>query len=202
MVYTAGLRIGFPSEKQEEYVKAVRKAAQRHAQDPFARRVLAHTETLYGDLAAADDLLEGLLAEAPDDAELMYLKGRRHLRAAHEGDDWEMESRLARQWFVRAHQTDADHFPTLYFYTRTLRQDDSYYSESTANVLRLAHQLAPQVWAISGATSAVLMSLGYYDEVEAVVMQIATNPHDAEWAEWARSRIERARAKAAGELDD
>jgi hypothetical protein len=207
MVYAAGLRVGFPEERQEEHLEAVRKAAQRHGQDAFARRVLAHAETLYGDLEAADRLLAGLIAEMPDDAELMYLKGRRHLRAAQEGDDWEAESRLARQWFVRAHQADEDHFQTLFFYTRTLRGEDehyeayrdAYYSENTANVLRLAHQLAPQVWAISGATSAVLMRLGHYDEVESVVMQIATNPHDAEWAEWARDRIERARARAAAD---
>lgn len=204
MVYSAGLRTGLPAEAHDEFVEAIRKAAQRHGQDPFAGRVLAHAETLYGDLQAADRLLEGLLDEMPGDAELMYLKGRRHLRAAHEGDDWETEARLARQWFVRAHQADEDHFQTLYFYTRTLRGEvehyeayrDAYYSENTANVLRLAHQLAPQVWEVAGATSAVLMRLGHYAEVEAVVMQIATNPHDAEWAEWARDRMERARAEA------
>jgi hypothetical protein len=206
IVYAAGLQVGFPEERQEEHLEAIRKAAQRHGEDPFARRVLAHAEALYGDLDAADRLLAGLLAETPDDAELMYLKGRRHLRAADEGDDWETEARLARQWFVRANQAREDHFQTLFFYTRTLRgvgehydaYHEAYYSESTANVLRLAHQLAPQVWSISGATSAVLMRLGHYDEVEAVLAQIVTNPHDAEWAAWARGRIEQARARAAG----
>src|SRR4029079_9541467 len=106
MVYDAALLVGVSDELGHDYLPRIRAAAARHEGDPFAERVLAHAELLYGDAAAADRLLDHLLAAAPSEAELLYLKGRRYLVASEQEDDGAADARTARTWFGRAHQAD------------------------------------------------------------------------------------------------
>jgi hypothetical protein len=197
MLFEAALRVGIPADDRDAQLERIRKAAARHDSEPFAQRVLAHAEARYGDAAAADRLLESLLAAAPDDAELMYLKGVRHLNAAElYGPDRDSELRLARQWFVRAHQADGNHFQTLFRYAQSLEGTENYLSENTANVLLLAHQLAPQVGRIRAVAASVLIRRGEYQQAEAILAPLAANAHDPETADWARMRIEQARTLA------
>jgi hypothetical protein len=179
-------------------VQAIRAVAQRNADDPFARRVLAHAEAVYGDAAAADRLLDALIADSPNDAELLYLKGMRHLRAAEEGEDWDGEARAARPWFVRAHRADANHFQTLYRYAQSLRSEQEFVSENTANVLLLAHQLAPQVTEIRMNAAAVVIGRGDVELAETLLGPLAADPHDRGLADAARQMIEQARGHAPG----
>jgi hypothetical protein len=196
LLYEAALRIGLPADRQETYLAAIRNAAARHPADPFAQQVLAHAEAVYGDPAAAERLLDGLLAATRGDAQLLYLRGMRHYTAAENWEDSAGEMRIARQWFVRAHQADENHFPTLYRYAHSLRRDASYTSENTANVLLLAHDLAPQVVEISVLAADVLMRRQDYHQAEAVLTPLATHPHDSKLAEWASEQIERVRVQA------
>jgi hypothetical protein len=202
MLYAAALRIGIDEGKGPEYLQQIRGAAARHASDPFAQRILAHAELLYGDSAVADRLLDGLLQASPADAELMYLKGMRYLTASEREDASDearaADSRLARDWFTRAHRADGDNYQTLFRFAQSLRGEDEYVSENTANVMMLAHQLAPQVAEITMNAAALLMNRGEYADAIALARPLSADPHNASLARAARQMIEHAQTRGAG----
>lgn len=197
ILYEGALRIGIQSGREADYLQRIRASAARYPDDPFARRVLAHAELLYGDAAVADRLLDALLATTPGDAQLMYLKGLRYLTAAENGDDFDRDARLARPWFSRAHRADANHFQTLLRYAQSLRTEPNYVSENTSNVLLLAYQLAPQVAGTRMNAAVMLMNLGEYDDAIGLLQPVSVDPHNASLAANARQLIEQARAAAA-----
>ena len=192
MLYEAALRVGISEEKGRAYLPRIRAAAARHEGDPFAQRVLAHAELLYGDAAAADRLLDALLSASPNDAELLYLKGMRHLLAAEHDQNVPAETAEARRWFGRAHQADANHYQTLFRYAQSLRHDAGFVSDNNVEVILLAHQLAPQVAEIT--LNAAAMLIAHRDNTIAIglLRPLAADPHNAELAQTARHLIEQA----------
>jgi Flp pilus assembly protein TadD len=190
----AALRVGQREEYAPQVLQAVRSAAARLGDDPYARRVLAHAETRHGDLAVADRLLNALLAASPNDAELLYLRGMRHLRAAEESDDGDAQLRQARAWFGRAHRVDANHFQSLYRYAQAMRGEPDYVSENTSNILLLAHQLAPQVEEIGMNAAVMLMYRGQCESAAGMLAPYAADPHDAGLADAAKQMLERAQS--------
>jgi hypothetical protein len=196
MLFEAKLRIGLSDEEAPSALERMRAAAARHPGDPLAQRVLAHAEALHGEGAAADRLLDPLIASAPGDAELMYYKGLRHLRAARESDDEGPHGAAARTWFTRAHRADQNHFQTLYRYAEALRGQPGYVSENTENVLLLAHQLAPQVAEVTMNAAIMLINRRKYAEAEALLRPLSVDPHNSGLAEAALQLIERARSQA------
>ncbi|MFN3726982.1 MAG: tetratricopeptide repeat protein [Allosphingosinicella sp.] len=198
ILYYAALRIGIRDAVEAAQLQAIRAAASRHPADPFARRVLAHAELLHGDRATAARLLDSLIAELPNDAELMYLRGRLHLESADEAEDPEAQVRLARQWFVRAHRADPNHFQTLYRYFEAVRNGPDRRTDNTANLILLAHQLAPQVTEVRFAAAALMLERGDAAQVVALLAPITSDPHDAQAAASARQMIAVARQLAAG----
>jgi hypothetical protein len=195
LLHDAALRIGLSDGTADTVLRQIREAASRFGEDSFAQRVLARAEALYGDEAAADRLLDGLLAQSPNDAELMYLKGMRHLRAAEKAEDWSAPAREARRWFARAHRADANHFQTLYRFSQSMEREPDYVSENTMNILLLAHQLAPQVAQIRVSAATMLMNRDMFEPAEVLLRPLAADPHDAELAQTARQLLERARAR-------
>lgn len=193
LLLQAGLRIGVGREQQDAYLARIRREAARHPADPFAQRVLAHAEAVYGDGDAADRLLSPLLEAAPADAELLYLRGLRHLAAARAGSDAE-QARQAGLWFSRAHRADRNHYPTLYAYSQARRGTEAYQSENNANILLLAHQLAPQVAPITLDLAALLMNRGQFDEAESLLLPLTADPHSRRIADAARGLLVKARA--------
>lgn len=198
ILFEAGLRIGIPEDNREERLRQIRATAARHADDPFAMRVLAHAELLYGDAPAADRLLDRLIESSPGDAELLYLKGMRHLIVAENGDDWDEEAAHARRWFARAHEIDGNHYQTLFRYAQSMRGTRDFVSENTANILLLAHQLAPQVSTIRMNAAAMLMSRRNYAEAERMLRPLAADPHNSGLADAARQMREEAIARMSG----
>jgi hypothetical protein len=197
MLYDAALLIGIDDAQGQDYLARIRAAAARHVGDPFAQRVLAHAELLYGDAAAADRLLDPLIAASPHDAELLYLKGMRYLVAAEHEDDGAADARTARTWFSRAHQADENNYQTLFRYAQSLRRDREYVSENNLNVLLLAHQLAPQVADITMNAAALLIGRGDYALAVPLLRPLAGDPHNAGLAQAAQQMIDRAVAGAA-----
>jgi hypothetical protein len=206
LIYAAALRIGIADGKGPDYLQRIRSAAARYPSDPLAQRVLAHAELLYGDAAAADRMLDGLLQAAPGDAELMYLKGMRYLtsaeRAGASDEARAADRRLARQWFTRAHGADENNYQTLFRYAQSLRGERDYVSENTENVLLLSHQLAPQVATITMNAAAMLMSRRKYAEAAALVRPLSVDPHNASLARAARQLMEHAQTQAEGRRPD
>ena len=191
----AALQVGVRDEG--ETLAAIRQEAARPA-DPFAKRVLAQAEAMVGDGAVADRLIDELLAQNPDDAELMYFRGRRYL-AASEGADGEARTamlRQARTWFGRAHRTDGKHFQTLYRYVQSRAEEPGFVSEANLEILLLAQSLAPQVGEIRVAAARMLMLLNDFELAEAMLTPLAGSAHEGSQTAAARDLLVKARARS------
>ena len=196
LLLQAAMHVG--SRDGPELIERIRRAAPRHG-DPFARRVLAQAEALYGDGAEADRLLEALLATSPNDAELLYLRGMRHIVAARDADAEERSAhfRAARTWLSRAHRIDANHFQTLYRYAQSFSDEPDFVSENNVNILLLAHRLAPQVAEIRMTAASMLLAMRDFELAETLLRPLASTAHGGSLGAAARSMIEQARARAA-----
>jgi len=194
----AALRGGiFDEERQQALLEELRRAAARGDSAP-ARRLLAHAEILYGNAAAAEPVLDALLAASPQDAELLYLRGMRHLRAGRDAEDYEVQEaqfRLARPFFTRAHRADPNHFPTLYRYAESFRVEENYVSENIENILLLTSSLAPQVEEFRLVAADMLLKRGAFEEAETILAPIVTSAHGGGANAQAARLLARARAR-------
>lgn len=155
----------------------VRRAAARH-DEPFARRVQAMVEAYYGDGADADRILDSMLRDTPTDAELLYLKGIRFLRAGfYDEANRAAHYRRAQPFFVRAHRADPRHYPTLYRYAESLSLEPAFLTENTGNILMLANQIAPQAPEITLSVANHLLRRGEFEQAEALLAPLAANAH-------------------------
>lgn len=176
-----------------ETLAAVRKAAARHSGDPFAQRVLARAEIEAGDRDAGAALAEALLATAPDDTELLFLRGLADFNAG--GADpqaWAARSASARGWFARAVKADSNNYTAHYFLAITL--PDSH--DAALIELLTARSLAPQVAAIALTAAGKLINKQRQAEARTLLQPIAADPHGGPAAERARKMIEGMTAKA------
>jgi hypothetical protein len=196
LLLEAAMGVGLREADIPAMLAKVRAAAAGKGDD-YSKRVLAEAEALYGDGAAADRLLDPLLAAAPNDAELLYLKGMRHLVAARRGDDAK-ERKLAQPWFVKAHKVDPNHFQTLVRYAESLSGSPRFVSENTQNILLLAHELAPQVSGITMSAAQMLLERGQFDQAALLLTPLASSPHEPELAAVAQALLRQARARKSG----
>jgi hypothetical protein len=114
----------------------------------------------------------------------------RYLIAAERETDGAADARTARTWFGRAHQADENHYQTLFRYAQSLRGDREYGSENNLNVLLLAHQLAPQVAAITMNAAALLIGRHDYGVALPLLRPLAADPHNASLARAAQQLID------------
>lgn len=204
LLLDAAVRRELEAEEAPALLQRIRTAAARHPQDPLARRTLARAEVFHGDRAAALRLLEPLLSELPNDAELMYLRGRLHLENADKDGD-EAQIALARTWFSRAHRADPNQFQSLYRFALSYEREPGLPSENTANALLLAQQLAPQVVEIRLNAATMQIARGQVDYAEALLRPVLSDPHRPQLAAEAQRLIDAARAAqapAAASSDD
>jgi Flp pilus assembly protein TadD len=191
----ATLRRGADDGTEATLLAKVRTAAAKHG-DPYAKRVLAHAEAQYGDGAKADALLDELIAGSPKDAELLYLRGLRHLVEARASEDGEAGFKEAQRWFARAHKLDPNHFQTLIRYAESLQVDRRMVSDNTINILLLARELAPQVSETAMNAAGLLIARGRFAEAEGLLLPLTGNPHNTGLAAAAKAMLERARTEA------
>jgi hypothetical protein len=195
LLLKAALDVGAEWGVEQQMVERVRAAAARHPGDTFAQRVLAKAEVLHGDAAKGETLLDGLLKAAPQDGELMYLKGMRYLvEGRRKDDDRRALFKQARTWFSRAHKADPNHFQTLARYGESLRFDERFDSDNTMNIVLLAHELAPQVAEFRMNAANLLLMRGKPGEAEVLLMPIAADAHNTRLAADAQQLLEKARA--------
>jgi hypothetical protein len=183
--------------RNPEALSRIRRAAAKHS-DPFAERVLAQAEALYGDPAIADRLMDRLLVSNPKDAELMYFRGMRYLRAAGAAPPPERAAlrRQARSWFSRAHATDGTRFQTLYRYVETFDGEPGAATENNAEALLLAHKLAPQVPEVRLVAARVLIDLGDVELAEKLLLPMVGTAHEGPLTNTARELLAKVRSRA------
>jgi tetratricopeptide (TPR) repeat protein len=196
LLYQAGLRLSPTAKGCRSFEGPVRRAAARHGEDPFALRVRAHSELLCGDRAEAAKILDKLVAAAPGDAELLYLRGMADLRAG-DAEPAAKAAHYARAaaWFGRAHKADAAYFPALYRYAQSRSTAKDFLSDNNINVLLLARSIAPQVDEISVDAGRLLMLRDRFDDARLVLAPVAAKTHGGKIAETARTLLAAAEKK-------
>ena len=196
LLYRAALDVLPGDEKNEALLADIRRVANRLGNDPYARRVLAYAELSIGDAAAADGLLSPLIEASPNDPELLYLQGMRHLKASETAEDPEPQAQLARRAFARAFRANNAHFQTLYHYVRSMYGSDQFNTDNTLNILLRAHELAPQVHTVTFATASMLMNRQRYADAERILTPLSADVHNGSLAAAAKQLIERARSQS------
>ena len=157
--------------------------------DPYAQRVLARAEAMYGDADVAGRLLTPLLAAAPEDAELLYLIGLRHARN---------EPRTAAGWFARAYAADPNHFPAMFRHALILAGMGAESRDEAMALALRAHGIAPQTDVIRLNAAAMLARRERWVEAEALLAPLANGAHADNAA--ARTLLAKVRARDASGL--
>lgn len=170
-----GLVLGLrEAGSRTELLGRVRKAAARHPSDAFARRVRARAEVDVGDRTAGVAILDALLPQAPEDAELLFLRGLAEYLTgrAVEGPDRAARYAQANPWFARASAADPTFYPAHFYFAATTRNAD----EALGALLR-ARALAPSVPNIVLAAASVLIQRQRYEDAAAALGPVAADPH-------------------------
>ncbi len=173
-------------------VNDVRKRTDAFPDDALAQRTLAHANIIVGDYAAADSLLDKVIARDPKDVEALYLKSLRFIVAGHR--DPEQRAHLwaeAKPYVGEIYKLDPNHYPSLYFYGLASLANSDSPSENTLNVLKLAHQLAPQVDDITLETAVALSNASKPEEARHLLEMVAYEPHATARSTYARRLLDR-----------
>lgn len=154
-----GLRValGIKSKGDSNFLTTIRARAADHADEPFAQKVLANAEIIYGDPENANKILRSS-PELESDDEALYLDGFASLtraeRAPQERDSLLNEAKVS---FGKEFKINPNHYQTLYRYAQASLMQEPSPSDNTINVLIRAHDLAPQVAEIGINTASALM---------------------------------------------
>lgn len=157
--------------------------------DPFARRTLALAELEGGSPSAAARLLDGLLAEMPDDPDLLRWRAQA-ARADRTAESWTTAMALLGQAMAVA----PSDWRVLHAYARLQRTGSGALPDNALNALLKAHALAPQVSEIVLDTALALSQAGRLAEAADVLEPLAWAPHGGPAAEIAQRMLARARA--------
>jgi hypothetical protein len=192
------------SDHRDEVAATVRARVASAASDRFSEMLLARTEATIGDHQRARSLLQPYLAAHADDVEATFLMGLSYYNDAHgaEGEAQQTALAQARHYFVAAYRLDQNYVPALYRYVETFEGQPMTEAamQNTANVILLAHQLAPQVSSIGFMAAEYLMSLDRAAEAVPILRAIAYDPHGGDGAKQARDLLQQAEAAAAQQV--
>ncbi len=151
---------------------SVRAAAARFPGDALATRTLALAELHWGDKAAALALAEQALAAAPDDAELLRLKGQALLAA-----DRQANRGAARRVLAEAIKRDPADWRAMRLYVHTHDLVGSLVPDSLFNIIETMWSLAPQVDANAIDMAVALIRRDRLSDAAQVLEPLAYAPH-------------------------
>lgn len=179
-----------------------RAAAARHPGDALALTVLANAEITLGDPAAAEPILQQVLALEPNNVEALLMAARRRIDDAELAtDDAQMFAhyREAQTLLGRAYAADPTDYRVLAELAGIRRMADGYPNENDLATWRLAVEHAPQVLNLRGQAADAMIAAGHDDEAEAYLLPMANDPHGGRNSDWARERLEGIHARRAAE---
>lgn len=146
--------------------------------DVYAETALLRAEAHLGAVEPALEMLNAAIANHPDDAELLYLRGVALHRAASGKDVDPVKAaalrKAARIALARAHQLAPDDYRILFGHTVVA---DKPLSDSEFEVARLALDLAPQVSDIALATARYQIERHDVVAARALLQRIAGDTH-------------------------
>lgn len=177
-----------------------RAAAARHPGDALALTVLANAEITLGDPAAAEPLLQQVLALEPANVEALLMVARRRISAAEEAqDDTQMFAlyREAQTLLGRGFAADPTDYRVLAELAQIRQLAADYPNENDLETWRLAVEYAPQVLNLRGQAADAMIAAGRDNEAEAYLLPIANDPHGGRNTDWARDRLAAIHARRA-----
>ena len=178
LIPQAHLRIGVGKAYRDDRLSQIRRDAAKYPGDPFALAVLAEAELEIGDAKTGVGLLDSLLANDPQNAGLLTVRGLAALRA--------QDVVTGRRFLGRSYKLNPNDATTLFYYGRSFAGQEAVPSENTLNVLMRAADLAPQVSGINLTVAAEFMKARQFADAIRLLMPIASNPHGGGAADVAR----------------
>ena len=194
MLLSRRLIVGAPDDERAPTAEAIRRAAARHGEDPFARLTLAHAELHFGEEARGVALLEALVADEPEHVEALQYLAEAKLSTAEETGDERLTGE-ARSLLARAYALDPAQYRTYLLLARSRSGADGYPNDNDLATWQLAYSLAPQLPEIRVGAARALIMQERFDEAIAILGPVANNPHGGEGSEAASQMIAFARAR-------
>lgn len=171
-----------PSEPRgQDLLKTARDEAAKFPGDAYAQTVLARAEASFGDAGQAVRLLDGLIAAAPQDAELHTLKGQALLRSGAAKD--------AVAAFDKAGSLDPKSPAIAYDFSLAEAQASGGFDADAATAAIIAYLSAPHVEAYAWRAGLAYAWLGQNGDAAAALHMIADNPRPGPLAPMAKDWI-------------
>lgn len=161
-------------------LKKIRGSADKWPADPYARRVRAEAEIELGDAAQGLALIDAMIVDAPDDAELAYLRGTALLMQAKAKDlspeATEALYKSARMALTRANALRPDDYRILFAHVTASAQP---LSDTEYAVLMRARDLAPQVNELTLYVAERQIERGDKTSARELLTMLDSDPHSS-----------------------
>ncbi|MEM1019450.1 MAG: hypothetical protein AAGJ09_03055 [Pseudomonadota bacterium] len=194
LTMSAKLDLGIEPPFRATLLADIDQALVKYPKDALAQRTWAHANILYGDRAAGRSRLEALEKAYPDDAKICFYLGMSYILdgASTAQLDAEMQKKrqAARGYFADAFRMNPNHYPTLYYYFRSVPKPATAQQEA---VLEKAEFLAPQVGQIRydlATMWAARPDSSHRTAAKRLLQILANDPHEVMIASMARARLE------------
>lgn len=184
------VRMGMGDKPDKGLLARAQSAAKDRPNDPEAQLMAARAEIMLGDTAQGRALAQSFAATDADNAEAHYLIGLSYMQEGRaKPEEKAAKFKEARRHLARAFKCDPNHVGALYQTGLSLMATGTM-TENTANIMLLAHQLAPQVDEISIEAASALAGIGKKDAAIAMLQPVASNPHGGKKSEQAQALID------------
>jgi hypothetical protein len=182
------MKLGVPDGDRPAFLANVRKLAARAPKDHFSQLVVARAETRYGDRAAGEATLNGLLASDPGDIDALIVLGESRLSAgaadpAGRAADFGQAGKL----FARAFKLDPDNPVVLRGYASSKALEPV--SDNIVNVRLKAVQMAPQVGQLRLEAASALITAKDPQLAKAILAPLLNSPHGGDMVEAAQAMV-------------
>lgn len=193
-------RAGVPRRERAGFARRVRARATEAPNDPATLQLLADTEYLVGDYAAAGRAIDTLLAVQPDAPRALLRKGLVEIRLLeHAGIRDAARWTAARDWIRRANLANPDDPLVLVEYYRAFqRQRAGRPPANAADGLARAYELVPQDFALRTLYAERLIGERRYRAATTVLGPVAYSAHGSPQSEAAARRLDAIRGLADG----
>ena len=182
-----------PSDARgQALLKTARDEAARFPGDAYAQTVLARAEAGFGDPAKAVTILDGLIAQAPQDAALLALKGQALLRAGQAKD--------AVTAFDKAGGLAPKSPEIAYDFSLAEAQSNDGFDTDAANAAVAAYLYAPHVEAYAWRAGLAFAWLGQPGEAAMALRLVAENPRPSLLAPQAKDWLTRVATASKADL--
>ena len=190
------LEVGVPTAEKEKVLERIRAKTARFQDSEYAQAVLAEAEAQYGDSARARELLQALVAAAPDDRRaLLDLAGLELSTKLEDASARLAADRRARTLAVKANRLSTNDPEALFLFYLSFAHEDAGPSKNAIDALNTAYLNLPQYPQIAVALAREEVHAGNMNRAVSLLKPIAYSPHGGQSTEKMRAWIQEIEAK-------